>query len=59
MRETTSGAMSFALYYLAKHPAVLRLVQREAATLARGEMTDGAGVLDDGGPVVIPEGGTF
>ncbi|AJP05238.1 P450 reductase [Streptomyces cyaneogriseus subsp. noncyanogenus] len=27
--ETTSGAMSFALYYLAKHPAVLQLVQRE------------------------------
>ncbi|MFH9657337.1 cytochrome P450 [Streptomyces sp. NPDC017248] len=31
--ETTSGAMSFALYYLAKHPAVLRLVQREADAL--------------------------
>ncbi|MGW1750785.1 bifunctional cytochrome P450/NADPH--P450 reductase [Streptomyces sp. NPDC002092] len=28
--ETTSGAMSFALYYLAKHPTALRLVQREA-----------------------------
>lgn len=27
--ETTSGAMSFALYYLAKHPTALRLVQRE------------------------------
>ncbi|MFJ6378588.1 bifunctional cytochrome P450/NADPH--P450 reductase [Kitasatospora sp. NPDC092039] len=27
--ETTSGALSFALYYLAKHPAVLRQVQRE------------------------------
>ncbi|MFE4971600.1 bifunctional cytochrome P450/NADPH--P450 reductase [Kitasatospora sp. NPDC056651] len=27
--ETTSGALSFALYYLAKHPAVLREVQRE------------------------------
>ena len=27
--ETTSGALSFALYYLAKHPAALRLVQRE------------------------------
>ncbi|MGW7789666.1 bifunctional cytochrome P450/NADPH--P450 reductase [Streptomyces tricolor] len=31
--ETTSGAMSFALYYLARHPAVLRLVQREADAL--------------------------
>ncbi|OIK04180.1 cytochrome P450 [Streptomyces monashensis] len=31
--ETTSGAMSFALYYLAKNPAVLRLVQREADAL--------------------------
>jgi len=27
--ETTSGAMSFAMYYLAKHPAVLDLVRRE------------------------------
>uniref|UniRef100_UPI000A39138E bifunctional cytochrome P450/NADPH--P450 reductase n=1 Tax=Streptomyces recifensis TaxID=67355 RepID=UPI000A39138E len=34
--ETTSGAMSFALYYLAKHPAVLRLVQREADALWGG-----------------------
>lgn len=31
--ETTSGAMSFALYYLAKHPAVLDLVRREADAL--------------------------
>ncbi|MFB7507367.1 cytochrome P450 [Streptomyces broussonetiae] len=31
--ETTSGAMSFALYYLARNPAVLRLVQREADAL--------------------------
>ncbi|MBY8339292.1 cytochrome P450 [Streptomyces spinosirectus] len=31
--ETTSGAMSFALHYLAKHPTVLRLVQREADAL--------------------------
>lgn len=31
--ETTSGAMSFALYYLAKHPAVLQLVRREADAL--------------------------
>ncbi|MFG3200565.1 cytochrome P450 [Streptomyces sp. NPDC048192] len=34
--ETTSGAMSFALYYLAKHPAVLRLLQREADALWGG-----------------------
>ncbi|MEU6348531.1 cytochrome P450 [Streptomyces sp. NPDC047072] len=27
--ETTSGAMSFAMYYLVKHPAVLQLVRRE------------------------------
>ncbi|MEU6283053.1 cytochrome P450 [Streptomyces sp. NPDC047028] len=31
--ETTSGAMSFALHYLAKHPTALRLVQREADAL--------------------------
>ena len=31
--ETTSGAMSFALYCLAKHPTALRLVQREADAL--------------------------
>ncbi len=31
--ETTSGAMSFALYYLSKHPAVLQLVQREVDAL--------------------------
>ena len=31
--ETTSGAMSFALYYLAKHPTALRLVQREVDEL--------------------------
>lgn len=31
--ETTSGALSFALYYLAKNPAVLRLVQREVDEL--------------------------
>ncbi|MFI7407190.1 cytochrome P450 [Streptomyces sp. NPDC049627] len=31
--ETTSGAMSFALYYLAKHPTALRLVQREVDAL--------------------------
>jgi hypothetical protein len=39
--------------------SLIRLVQREAATLVQGGATDGAGVLDDGGPVVIPEGGTF
>ncbi|MFI9758799.1 cytochrome P450 [Streptomyces sp. NPDC051963] len=31
--ETTSGAMSFALYYLAKHPTALQLVQREVDAL--------------------------
>jgi len=31
--ETTSGAMSFALYYLAKHPTALQLVRREADAL--------------------------
>ncbi|CAL9345728.1 Bifunctional cytochrome P450_NADPH--P450 reductase [Streptomyces sp. enrichment culture] len=31
--ETTSGAMSFALYHLVKHPAVLQLVQREVDEL--------------------------
>ncbi|MFJ8533714.1 cytochrome P450 [Streptomyces sp. NPDC093591] len=31
--ETTSGAMSFALYHLAKHPAALQLVQREVDEL--------------------------
>ncbi|ARF58676.1 bifunctional cytochrome P450/NADPH--P450 reductase [Streptomyces gilvosporeus] len=31
--ETTSGALSFALYYLLKDPAALRLVQREADEL--------------------------
>lgn len=31
--ETTSGALSFALYHLSKHPAVLRQVQREVDEL--------------------------
>ncbi|SEP72077.1 cytochrome P450 / NADPH-cytochrome P450 reductase [Streptomyces sp. yr375] len=31
--ETTSGAMSFALHYLVKHPAALQLVQREVDAL--------------------------
>ncbi|MFJ2606279.1 cytochrome P450 [Streptomyces sp. NPDC087425] len=31
--ETTSGAMSFALYYLAKHPTALRRVQQEVDAL--------------------------
>ncbi|MET9499124.1 cytochrome P450 [Streptomyces sp. NPDC006552] len=34
--ETTSGAMSFALYYLAKNPAVLDLVRREVDGLWGG-----------------------
>ncbi|GAA2785244.1 cytochrome P450 [Streptomyces rameus] len=44
--ETTSGAMSFALYYLAKHPAVLRLVQREADALW-GDTSDPEPAYDD------------
>ncbi|MEU2436102.1 cytochrome P450 [Streptomyces rubradiris] len=44
--ETTSGAMSFALYYLAKHPAVLRLVQREADALW-GDTPDPEPTYDD------------
>ncbi|MGV4980543.1 cytochrome P450 [Streptomyces sp. NRAIS4] len=44
--ETTSGAMSFALYYLAKHPAVLRLVQREADALW-GDTADPEPTYDD------------
>ncbi|MDN3263154.1 cytochrome P450 [Streptomyces sp. CSDS2] len=44
--ETTSGAMSFALYYLAKHPAVLRLVQREADALW-GSAADPEPTYDD------------
>ncbi|MFJ4184052.1 bifunctional cytochrome P450/NADPH--P450 reductase [Kitasatospora sp. NPDC089509] len=31
--ETTSGALSFALHYLAKHPSELRLVQQEVDAL--------------------------
>ncbi|MGW1887213.1 bifunctional cytochrome P450/NADPH--P450 reductase [Streptomyces sp. NPDC001970] len=31
--ETTSGTLAFALYHLAKHPAALRLVQREVDEL--------------------------
>jgi len=38
--------------------ALTRLLQREAAWLARGAATAGTGYLDDG-PLVIPEGGTF
>ncbi|MFF5468386.1 cytochrome P450 [Streptomyces achromogenes] len=44
--ETTSGAMSFALYYLAKHPAVLRLVQRETDALW-GDTPDPEPTYDD------------
>ncbi|MEV6835608.1 cytochrome P450 [Streptomyces sp. NPDC051133] len=44
--ETTSGAMSFALYYLAKHPSVLRLVQREADALW-GDAADPEPSYDD------------
>ncbi|WP_051941240.1 cytochrome P450 [Phaeacidiphilus oryzae] len=34
--ETTSGALSFALYYLAKHPTAARLVEEEADALWGG-----------------------
>jgi hypothetical protein len=39
--------------------ALTRLLQREVAALERGGATAGTGYLDDGGSVVIPEGGTF
>jgi hypothetical protein len=39
--------------------ALIRLLQREAAALAQGSAAAEAAYLDDGGPVVIPEGGTF
>ncbi|MCH0558470.1 cytochrome P450 [Streptomyces sp. MUM 16J] len=44
--ETTSGAVSFALYYLAKNPAVLRLVQREVDALW-GDTPDPEPAYDD------------
>ncbi|MFD9689845.1 bifunctional cytochrome P450/NADPH--P450 reductase [Kitasatospora sp. NPDC059088] len=37
--ETTSGALSFALHYLAKHPSELRLVQEEVDALW-GDLAD-------------------
>ncbi|MEU6767382.1 cytochrome P450 [Streptomyces sp. NPDC046853] len=46
--ETTSGAMSFALYYLAKHPAVLDLVRREVDALW-GDAADPEPTFDDVG----------
>ncbi|MFG2503113.1 bifunctional cytochrome P450/NADPH--P450 reductase [Streptomyces sp. NPDC048441] len=46
--ETTSGAMSFALYYLAKHPAVLHLVQREVDALW-GDAADPEPTFEDVG----------
>jgi hypothetical protein len=39
--------------------ALIRLLQRDAVALARGAAAAGATYLDDDGPVVIPEGGTF
>ncbi|MES4887948.1 cytochrome P450 [Streptomyces sp. NPDC096012] len=44
--ETTSGAMSFALYHLAKHPSALRLVQRETDALW-GDTPDPEPTYDD------------
>lgn len=46
--ETTSGAMSFALYYLAKHPTVLDLVRREADALF-GDAADPEPTFDEVG----------
>ncbi|NEB77941.1 cytochrome P450 [Streptomyces sp. SID14478] len=46
--ETTSGAMSFALYYLAKNPAVLDLVRREVDALW-GDDADPAPDFDEVG----------
>ncbi|WP_405608838.1 cytochrome P450 [Streptomyces sp. NBC_00076] len=46
--ETTSGAMSFAMYYLAKHPAVLQLVQREVDQLW-GDTADPEPTFDEVG----------
>lgn len=46
--ETTSGAMSFAMYYLAKHPAVLDLVRREVDALW-GDDADPEPSFDDVG----------
>ncbi|MGW5867719.1 bifunctional cytochrome P450/NADPH--P450 reductase [Streptomyces sp. NPDC055239] len=44
--ETTSGAMSFAMYYLAKHPAVLDLVRREVDAVW-GDTADPEPTFDD------------
>ncbi|MFF8726698.1 cytochrome P450 [Streptomyces sp. NPDC015171] len=44
--ETTSGTMSFALYHLAKDPAVLRLVRREVDALW-GDTPDPEPTYDD------------
>ncbi|MFF7933997.1 cytochrome P450 [Streptomyces sp. NPDC007940] len=46
--ETTSGAMSFAMYYLAKHPAVLDLVRREVDELW-GDTADPEPTFDEVG----------
>jgi cytochrome P450/NADPH-cytochrome P450 reductase len=46
--ETTSGAMSFALYYLAKHPTALELVRREVDALW-GDQADPEPTYDEVG----------
>ncbi|MFE3827021.1 cytochrome P450 [Streptomyces sp. NPDC059092] len=46
--ETTSGALSFALYYLLKNPTVLRLVQREVDELW-GDVPDPEPTYEDVG----------
>ncbi|KMS77252.1 P450 reductase [Streptomyces viridochromogenes] len=46
--ETTSGAMSFAMYYLAKHPTALQLVRREVDELW-GDQADPEPTYDEVG----------
>ncbi|WP_338682566.1 cytochrome P450 [Streptomyces acidiscabies] len=46
--ETTSGSLSFALYYLAKHPEVLNLVRREVDALW-GDQADPEPTYDEVG----------
>ncbi|MGK4585347.1 bifunctional cytochrome P450/NADPH--P450 reductase [Kitasatospora sp. HPMI-4] len=46
--ETTSGTLAFALHHLAKHPAVLRLVQREVDELW-GDQADPEPTFEDVG----------
>ncbi|WP_131823493.1 hypothetical protein, partial [Mycobacterium syngnathidarum] len=38
---------------------LIKLLQREAEALAQGETAGAGAFFDDGGSVVIPDGGTF